>query len=103
MYGLLHYPGDVTHLAVPGRVLGESAFRIPYEVIDSEYDPDTDLTTVNLQHASAETMRRLMEVRQQVEQTVVAQTVAVAPFGTPPPSPYSGRRNGKNSRRRVHR
>lgn len=99
MYGLLHYRGDVTHLAVPGRVVGESAFQIPYEVIDSEYDPDTDLTTVNLQHASAETMRTLMALRQQVEQ----QVVAVAPVGTPPPSPYTARRNGKASRRQVHK
>lgn len=100
MYGLLHYRGDVTHLAVPGRVVGESAFAIPYEVIDSEYNPETDLTTVNLQHASAETMRTLMALREQVTQRVVSGSVAVAPVGTPPPSPYSGRRNGK---KRVHR
>lgn len=103
MYGLLHYRGDVTALAVPGRVLGESAFAIPYEVIDSEYDAETDRTTVNLQHASADTMRKLMALRGEVTQRVASGAVYTAPVGTPPPSPYSGRRNGKNTRRAARR
>lgn len=92
MYGLLHYRGDVTKVAVPGRVCGESAFRIPYEVIESEYDPAANLTTVHLQHASAETMRKLMGLRDEVEAQIAA-------GATPPALHPKARRNGKRARR----
>lgn len=72
MYGLLHYRGDVTHLALPGRVLGQSGFQIPYEVTEAEYDAGTDRTTVHLQHASADTMRQLTALHEQVTQRVVS-------------------------------
>lgn len=89
MYGLLHYRGDVTALAVPGRVLGESAFRIPYEVIESEYKPDQDRTVVHLQHASSDTMRALTQAREALTSQMT--------------EAYSGRRNGKNTARRARR
>lgn len=101
MYGLLHYPGDVTDLAVPGRVLGESAFRIPYEVTESEYVPFLGQTTVHLKHASAETMRNLMALREQLTANMTDGAVYVAPAGTPPPSPYpvsKPRQRGKSRR-----
>ena len=80
MYGLLHYRGDVTNVAVPGRVCGESAFRIPYEVIESSYDADADRTTVHLQHASGETMRKLTALRESLEFQIAA--------GATPPAGY---------------
>lgn len=91
MYGLLHYRGDVTRVAVPGRVCGESAFRIPFEVTESEYDPAADRTTVHLQHASAETMRKLTALRGEVEEQIAAGATPPALYPTP-------RRNGKARR-----
>ena len=72
MYGLLHYRGDVTKVAVPGRVCGESAFRIPFEVTESEYKPEQNRTVVHLQHASPKTMRKLMGLRDEVEAQIAA-------------------------------
>ena len=80
MYGLLHYRGDVTNIAVPGRVCGESPFRIPYEVTESEYDPAIDTTTVWLQHATGETMRKLTALRESLETQIAA--------GATPPAGY---------------
>lgn len=92
MYGLLHYRGDVTHLAVPGRVLGQSAAMIPFEVTEAEYQPDVDTTTVFLQNASPETMRNLMALRESLQSQIAA--------GAVPPAGYTPRRNGKSRSRR---
>jgi hypothetical protein len=62
-YEVLHYRGNVTgsDTAQPGALLGADEFGRPYEVIDAEYDPDSDRTTVQLQYASPESIRAAMD------------------------------------------
>lgn len=62
-FGLLHYRGDVTgaHLAQPGSLLGCDEAGRPFEVIDAEYDPAADGTSVHLQFATPDTLRAHIE------------------------------------------
>lgn len=60
MYQLLHYRGDLTKAAKPGMLLGYDAVYMPYEVLDAEYDPELNQTTVHLQSASADALRAAM-------------------------------------------
>jgi hypothetical protein len=58
-FGELHYKGDKTQneAVQPGKLFGrDETFRL-MEVIDTEYDPTTDRTTVHLQWARPETLR----------------------------------------------
>ena len=57
MYHVLHYKGRVDPLD-EGEILGYDEVGREFEVIDCEYDPDTDRTTVNLQYATVESLRR---------------------------------------------
>lgn len=59
-YEVLHYPGDVTARVRPGQILGCDEFGRPYEVIDAEYQHGH--TVVNLQYATAETLRAAQAV-----------------------------------------
>jgi hypothetical protein len=61
-YELLHYRGDVTSRALVGQILGCDEFGRPFEIIDAEYQPEVDTTTVFLQYATAETLRAAQAV-----------------------------------------
>lgn len=57
MYGLLHYPGDLTGDVVPGQLCGWDEAMRPFAVIDAEYQPEVDTTTVFLQYATPEQIK----------------------------------------------
>lgn len=80
-YRVLHYRGDRTVIATgipvprpdtgPVRTVplefGSDALGAPYEVLDADYDPATDLTTVHLQPATADTRRGNLVARRAAE------------------------------------
>lgn len=59
MYELLHYRGRMAaRTVVPGTLLGCDEMFRPYEVIDAEYDPWFNISTVHLQLATVEGLKR---------------------------------------------
>ena len=58
MYENLNYKGDLTSVVRPGMLLGYDEVYNHWEVIDAEYDPEENRTTVRLQYATEETLKR---------------------------------------------
>lgn len=56
-YGLLHYRRDITSSVREGQILGCDEVGRPYAVLDAEYEPQTDMTTVHLAYATAEQIK----------------------------------------------
>lgn len=67
-FGQLTYKGDQTGNKdlQPGDLHGHDEVHRLYEIIDTEYLPLSDKTIVNIQYATAETMKALMAKRQPV-------------------------------------
>ena len=66
-YEALHYRGDVEEAASNGELLGYDEGGRPYAVIDAEYQPESDTTTVFLQYATPEQIQAAMKVRSAIE------------------------------------
>lgn len=58
MYKMLNYRGDLTRTAEVGMILGEDEFGRPYEIIDADYDAESNMTQVHLQYATEDSLRR---------------------------------------------
>jgi hypothetical protein len=56
-YEILHYRGAVEKGVSAGQLLGYDEVGRPYAVIDAEYQPEVDITTIFLQYATPEQIR----------------------------------------------
>lgn len=84
MYGLIHFPGDVTPSddLLPGRILGADAFDRPFVVGDVEFAPGRNQTDVHLRPAEPH------EVRAEIERLMgLARTRGQLPAIFQPPEP----------------
>lgn len=59
-YRALHFAGDVRESVHADGCLGMTEAFVPYEVLDVEYDPTADRSTVHLQPAGPDVMRRVL-------------------------------------------
>jgi len=56
-YGILNYKGNIVDSFNKGEILGYDELYRPYEVVDTEYDEETDKTIVYLQYATQESLK----------------------------------------------